>query len=184
MHTKPFITVILLSALAIAFASANIISFASFAQSPKSAPSKSISPSSSPKHLDKEAIKLSDFIWEKRLVLIHSNAQPPLMPFMRALDYESLAERKLDVYALINQEAFQLFPNAVMRRTPQLDRLLKQTFHTSQQDKNSQLNNKALLIGLDGSVKAQYSIGELDYRVISKVIDGMPMRRAELSYSR
>ncbi|REL36207.1 DUF4174 domain-containing protein [Thalassotalea euphylliae] len=163
MPTKSVTTAVLLLTIALSLTAINVVGFE--VDNPKHVTKKSTS-----------AKQFSDFLWQKRLVLIHSDTQPPLTPFMWELDYESLTERKLAIYALINQQSFQLLPNTVMRRTPTMDQVLMQKL-TEHQIINS---NSAILIGLDGDIKATYQLADLSYKHIKALIDTMPMRQAEL----
>ncbi|MFD2165382.1 DUF4174 domain-containing protein [Thalassotalea euphylliae] len=114
---------------------------------------------------------IAEFAWQNRLILINVDSQPPLMPFMRELDYQQLTDRKLVVYALINKQSYQILPSGVMKRTKPFDKALQATLTSP---------NTAVVIGLDGGQKAEYEIESLNFERISALIDTMPMRQSEL----
>ncbi len=112
--------------------------------------------------------------WEQRLVLINVDSQPLLNNFMWSLDNDILADYRLSVFALINDEAYQLMPTALMKRVDSLDSDLQRRVPTPQQ---------AVVVGLDGSVKATYRIDDLTIDKVMALINTMPMRQVEIDNS-
>lgn len=118
------------------------------------------------------AKNLNDFHWKNRLLLIKAQGQPELNPLMHQINYRQLSERKLLIFALIEDKSYQLLPSGVMQRKPELDVAL---------GARSIPNGSAILVGLDGGAKAEYKITQLSIEQITSTIDAMPMRQNELN---
>ena len=121
-----------------------------------------------------ELNSLDELEWEQRLVLINVDSQPLLNDFMWSLDNDILADYRLSVFALINDEAYQLMPTVLMKRVDSLDSELQRRVPTPQQ---------VVVVGLDGSIKATYRIDDLTIDKVMALINTMPMRQVEIDKS-
>lgn len=122
---------------------------------------------------------LSELEWKKRLLLVKVDELNSLDSLIRQLDYRELAELKLEVYALVANQGFQLLPSGVIKRTPNYDESLALTLNTGQVSEESAVDN-VILKGLDGGVKGFFPLDGIQLGEVRALIDTMPMRQSEL----
>jgi hypothetical protein len=127
-------------------------------------------------NLSAKAQELDTHRWKNRVLLIfaENDNNPTLSEQLKALnsDIEGLKERKLIVY--------QIFPTHYKigythsKETIKPDESLFKKYNTSPDP------FKVILIGLDGGVKYE-KYGLLKNSALFEIIDGMPMRKSEIS---
>ncbi|MEQ8572712.1 DUF4174 domain-containing protein [Fulvivirga sp.] len=127
-------------------------------------------------NLSAKAQELDTHRWKNRVLLIfaENDNNPTLSDQLKALnsDIEGLKERKLIVY--------QIFPthyktgHTHSHETIKPDESLFKKYDTSSDP------FKVILIGLDGGVKYE-KYGLLKNSALFEIIDGMPMRKSEIS---
>ena len=109
--------------------------------------------------------------WQNRLLLLNVGSRQQLIPIIEALEQQAINERKLLIYVLIEQQNYQLLPAGQLK--------LAQAFELDVKAKLPDINS-VMLIGLDGTVKAQYAFNQFSLDKVIRLIDSMPMRQAEL----
>lgn len=118
---------------------------------------------------------LSKHRWENRLILLleTSPAQPETSQQVSLLmsAFEELKERKLVIYLCSPEETKMLFPEEKI--------VSKDRKSIYSKFKSSEKGFEFCLIGLDGGVKLRKDV-PISKEELFAVIDGMPMRRAEL----
>ena len=122
---------------------------------------------------------LSELEWKKRLLLVKVDELNSLDSLIRQLDYRELAELKLEVYALVANQGFQLLPSGVIKRTPNYDESLALILN-SRQASEERVVDSVILKGLDGGVKGFFPLDGIQLGEVRALIDTMPMRQSEL----
>lgn len=112
--------------------------------------------------------KLEDFRWENRVVLYFPKDKVESLLVADNLQ-EALAERKI-VYIIFKDP---LLSNAEMEFSENYQEQLKMKYQISAG------KSKWVLIGLDGMAKLNQE-GDLNWDLIFKTIDSMPMRQSEI----
>lgn len=116
---------------------------------------------------------LKDYQWKNRILLIHPNADETQNQLLRKLlkeEQATLSERDLLVFDL-SGEALD-WPDVISFQPKQRDELRKKFAITSDE-------STFILLGKDGGEKARQK-GALNLKELLILIDGMPMRKAEM----
>jgi hypothetical protein len=111
---------------------------------------------------------LEDFRWKNRLVLIFQNGSETNHVYSDSLMME-MKERKV-LYFLIDTE---LESNAEVNFSNNYLKGLKSRYQIGEE------SSSWVLIGLDGGIKMRGE-GDLNWNLIFKTIDSMPMRQSEI----
>lgn len=119
----------------------------------------------------RETSSLGDLTWQNRLIVIYADNIDELSHVQNQIKSENLLERKLRLFIIVKGLAYQVTSHSIHRITA-----LDNYFHSLDLRHSS-----AMLIGLDGQVKARYELSNIDIKIINKTIDLMPMRKAEIS---
>ncbi|MTI41857.1 DUF4174 domain-containing protein [Fulvivirga lutimaris] len=126
--------------------------------------------------LSTNAQELNTHRWNNRVLLIfaENDNDPTFTEQLKELnsDIEGLKERKLIVY--------QIFPSHYKTGYAHSNETIKPDESIFKKYSTPSDPFKAVLIGLDGGVKYEKS-GLLKNKVLFAIIDGMPMRKAELN---
>lgn len=109
---------------------------------------------------------LGDLRWQHRILLINEPQDPEVLLELLSANAAAFEERRLIWFVLQGAAVQTNFPDALSNDLP---------IHA--RSKLGASPNEALLIGLDGGVKARGS--QLDLDALYALIDAMPMRRAE-----
>lgn len=112
--------------------------------------------------------KLEDFRWESRIFLYFPKEKVGPQFVSDSLK-ESLEERRI-VYFIFNNP---LLSNAEVDFSENYQEQLKTKYQISTE------KSKWILIGLDGMAKLSQE-GDMDWNLIFKTIDAMPMRQSEI----
>ena len=109
--------------------------------------------------------------WKKRVLLITSVDKKGIDKQVEMLDNErdGLRERKLIVYKILPSKYTKGIANEYWNKNEEL----------FDQVKKNRSNFEVILIGLDGGVKLRQT-KYLTAKKLFTIIDGMPMRRAEM----
>lgn len=126
--------------------------------------------------LSTNAQELDAHRWENRVLLVitENDNDPTLSKQLKELnsDIEGLKERKLIIY--------QVFPAYYKSGFANNAKVIKSDESLFKKYNTSSDQFKVVLIGLDDSVKYEKS-GLLKNTALFSIIDGMPMRKAELN---
>lgn len=120
--------------------------------------------------LQEKPKQLEDFRWKNRLVLIFQNDNEPKEVLSDSLMKE-IKERKI-IYFFIGEGVKS---NAEIDFSSSYREGLKNSYQMGK------IKNSWVLIGLDGGIKMRKE-EELDWSLVFKTIDSMPMRQSEIKY--
>lgn len=125
------------------------------------------------------AQNLKQHQWQYRVLILKTNSTQSKTYKTQIIELknasEELCERKLILYQVVG-ETYELtdFTGTPLKKLGQISESFKKSYLNSEED------FEIRLIGLDGGTKLhQYKL--LDTNELFKIIDVMPMRRAELS---
>jgi hypothetical protein len=120
--------------------------------------------------LQEKPKQLEDFLWKNRLVLIFQNSHESNNVLSDSL-LKEIKDRKI-IYFFIDEGVKS---NAEIDFSSSYIKSLKNRYQ------KGEIKNTWVLIGLDGGIKMRNE-EELNWRLIFKTIDSMPMRQSEINY--
>jgi len=122
--------------------------------------------------LQEKPKQLEDFRWKNRLVLIFQNDNEPKEVLSDSL-LKEIKERKI-IYFFIGEG---------MKSNAEID--FSSTYREGLKNRYQmgKIKNSWVLIGLDGGIKMRKE-EELDWSLVFKTIDSMPMRQSEIKYKK